>query len=172
MADTDIGNDVDPRYATYEKWVDRLITVYFENLKSLDNKIVFVSAGTLGLSLNFVSDLVDVESAKFVWLLIISWILLAFAISVNLFGFRFVTTREYFLESIRDLQLMTGLHPGGESEPDFEGAKFGEQARAKKVERFNFASFWLLVLGLGAMLFFVSFNVVFQLSPSSTVTGH
>jgi len=160
--DTDPQNDCKQEVDDYKRWVEKYDEIHVQNLKTLDERILLVGAGTLGLSLTFISDLVELDSAQWMQLLILSWIALASAIIVNLWGFRYVTTRKYYLDRIDTLRQMTGVHPYEETGADFEGAKTRDQARSENVEKFNKVSFLLLMLGLASMVFFVSINALNQ----------
>ena len=47
--------------------------IYRDNIRTYDNQKLALSAGTLGLSLNFVGDLVDLQNALYVPLLVLGW---------------------------------------------------------------------------------------------------
>ena len=75
----------------YTKYNRGVREMYRDNIRTFDNQILALSAGTLGLSLTFVSNLVNLQTASLLWLLIVSWALLAAAILSVLIGLRFAT---------------------------------------------------------------------------------
>ena len=142
--------------------------VYMQNCKAMDSQMIYIGAGTLGLSLAFVSELVNLPDARWLPVLILSWFALTASIITNLFGFRFVTRLQYLEESLDIGKQLTGLPPYDEVGPDPAAATERTQATERQRERFNKWSFWLLVIGLVAMIVFVAINTVLQSSGPIT----
>lgn len=129
------------------------------NLSMFNKQLLALSSGALGLSLAFVTDLVDLQDAMLLPLLILSWMLLGSGILTDLFGLRFATRTKTRQETLDAAKQKIGL---GEfsNNPDFEAGKLRADALTKRQELYNKWSFWLFVFGLIAMVTFISLNVL------------
>ncbi|MEN8123088.1 MAG: hypothetical protein ABFS35_22305 [Bacteroidota bacterium] len=65
-------------------YYEQLSKAFFESSVQFDKQILFISSGALGLSFTFIKDIVDLESAIYKWLLIISWVLFVIIIFFSL----------------------------------------------------------------------------------------
>ena len=134
--------------------------IYRDNIRTLDNQILALSAGTLGLSLTFVSNLVNLQSASLVPLLIVSWALLAAAVLTVLLGLRFATRSKTIRDALDAGKQLTGLGNYEESGPDPKSATARADAKDNRIDLYNKLSVWFFVFGLAAMIIFISVNVL------------
>ncbi len=144
----------------YTKYNRGLREIYRDNIKTFDNQILALSAGTLGLSLTFVSNLVNLQTALLMPLLIVSWVLLAAAVLSVLFGLRFATASKTIREALDGGKQLTGLGDYEKSGPDPKSATKRTKARDERIDLYNKLAFWFFVLGLATMVFFISVNVL------------
>lgn len=142
----------------YEKFNRRVSENYKKNLSMLGNQLLVLSSGALGLSLTFVTDLVDLQDALILPVLILSWVLLGSGILADLFGLRFATRTRTLQETLDAAKQKLGLG-GYSNSPDMEAGKVRADALTKRLDLYNGWSFWLFVFGLIAMMTFVSVNV-------------
>ena len=158
--------DRQKRVEIHSNLIRGLTEVYRDNIRTFDNQILALSAGTLGLSLTFISNLVNLQRSFLLWLLIVSWALLAAAILSILFGLRFATRSKTMKESLDTGEQITGLGKYEESGPDRETAMARVNARNKRIDLYNKLSFCFFVFGLAAMIIFISINVLFDAAAS------
>jgi len=133
---------------------------YKQNLKMLDNQLLVLSSGALGLSLTFVTDLVDLQEAMLLPLLILSWVLLGTGILVSLFGLRYTTSTKTIRETLDAAKQTAGLGTYVEKGPDPKAGKVRSDAKNERIDIYNKLSFWLFVFGLIEMLTFISVNII------------
>jgi hypothetical protein len=62
----------------------QLYETYKESAQQFDKQILYISSGALGVSMSFITDIVEMKLASHKFLLSISWIVLAFIILVSL----------------------------------------------------------------------------------------
>lgn len=144
----------------YEKWNRWTADNYRQNANSLDNKLLTLSAGTLGLSLTFVGNLVNLASASLLPVLVASWVLLTLSSLAGLFGLRFATKESTVREMLDAAKQKGGLGAYQESGPDVAAGKVRSDAIAKRIELYNLLAFWVFVFGLTAMITFISVNIL------------
>lgn len=142
----------------YEKFNRRVSDTYKKNLSMLGNQLLVLSSGALGLSLTFVTDLVDLQEALLLPVLILSWVLLGSGILADLFGLRFATRTKTLQENLDAAKQKLGLG-GYSNSPDMEAGKVRADALTKRLDLYNGWSFWLFVFGLIAMMTFISVNI-------------
>lgn len=135
---------------------------YKQNLKMLDNQLLVLSSGALGLSLTFVTDLVDLQEAMLLPLLISSWALLGTGILVSLFGLRYTTSTKTIRETLDAAKQTAGLGKYSAKGPDPEAGKAKSDAKNELIDLYNKLSFWLFVFGLIAMMTFISINILYE----------
>lgn len=135
---------------------------YKQNLKMLDNQLLVLSSGALGLSLTFVTDLVDLQEAMLLPLLISSWVLLGTGILVNLFGLRYTTSIKTIRDTLDAGKQTAGLGKYSEKGPDPKAGKVRSDTKNERIDLYNKWSFWLFVFGLIAMVTFISVNILWD----------
>jgi len=151
------SSDLEKRYEAYRKGI---WDAYYMNIAMLDGRILALSAGLLGFSLTFITKLVNLESASFIFLLVISWILFGASILAVLFGLRYATDMKTVNEK-EDAGLQSaGLEGYSKAGPNIDAGKKRTDVCQAKIERYNKSSFWLFVMALVSMLTFISINVV------------
>ncbi len=161
-ADADRQKAIDA-YTKYNRGVRE---IYRDNIRTFDNQILALSAGTLGLSLTFVSNLVNLQTASLLWLLIVSWALLAAAILSVLIGLRFATRSKTIKDTLDAAKQLMGLGDHSESGPDPEAAEVKAKSKDDRIDLYNKLSIWFFVLGLAAMIVFLCVNVLFETATS------
>lgn len=144
-------------YTDYNRGVG---AVYRENIKIFDNQILALSAGTLGLSLTFVSNLVDLQAAIILPLLVLSWLLLGAAILAVLLGLRYATRLKTIKITLDVGKQVTGLGEYESPGPDPKSATIKSEAKNNRIDLYNKLSFVFFLSALPAMLIFISVNVL------------
>lgn len=156
------GSDRQKANDAFKEYNRGVREIYRDNIRTLDNQILALSAGTLGLSLAFVSNLVYLQAALMLPLLILSWVLLAAAILAVLFGFRYATRLKTLKNTLDAGRQLTGLGEYEKTGPDRESATAKSDAKNERIELYNKLSFWFFVCALVAMIIFISINVLFE----------
>ena len=131
-----------------------------QNIRTLDNQILVLSAGALGLSLTFISDLVNLREALWFPFLILSWVLLGAAILAVLLGLRYATRIKTLRESLDAGQQMAGLGEYSEKGPDPKAGTAKSNVKSERIDLYNRLSLWLFVCGLVVMVTFISINML------------
>lgn len=168
MVDSEPENRQSDIDDNYDKAVAEIENRFTRSVELLDQKILYLAAGALGLSLNFVGELVELRTANLVAILMVSWFALTASIITSLFGYRFVTRASHKRNILDALDRGSGRPPYENVVPDPHGAIRTFNDEADSVDFFNSLSFWLLVVGLISMITFVSINIVVQLAEVST----
>lgn len=144
----------------YKEYGHGVSETYKQNLRMLDNQLLVLSSGALGLSLTFVTDLVDLQNAMLLPLLILSWVLLGTGILTGLFGLRYATRTKTLHETLDAAKQTAGLGKYSEKGPDPKAGKVRSDAKTERIDLYNKLSFWFFVLGLMAMMTFISINIL------------
>jgi hypothetical protein len=63
---------------------DKLSIAINESQSDFEKNLVYLSSGALAISIGFVENIIDLKSAAYLWLLIVSWGCLAVALILNL----------------------------------------------------------------------------------------
>lgn len=66
-----------------EYW-NQLFQTYKESATLFEKNFLYITSGALGVSFTFLSDIVNLESAKYFWLLIFAWSLFTIVIFISL----------------------------------------------------------------------------------------
>jgi len=141
--------DRESRERIYAETRDDLLKRNLSNCENMDKAVLTLSSALLGLSLGFTKDVVSLENASFVWLLVSSWALFAAAIISTLMSFlssqwgirrQLVLAHEYYLE---------------EKEEAFDAPNFW----ARATEFINVCSAALFVAAVIATVVFISLNL-------------
>ncbi len=65
-------------------YYEQLVNAYSHSSAQFDKMIILIASGSLGISFTFITELVDLTTACYLWLLITSWIILAIVIFCSL----------------------------------------------------------------------------------------
>ena len=144
----------------YEDYNRGIREIYLQNIKALDSQNLYISAGALGLSLTFISDLVDTQNVVLLQMLIASWVLLSAAIVISLLGFRFTTKLQNIKDSLDAARQKLGLSPYEDVGPDPDAADEKQITKECRLDLYNRLSLWSLIVGILAMVTFVSCNAM------------
>lgn len=159
-----MSNDAEADYqkamGAYKEYNYGVSETYKQNLRMLDNHLLVLSSGALGLSLTFVTDLVDLQYALLLPLLILSWALLGTGILTGLLSLRYATQNKTIRDTLDAAKQTAGLGKYSEKGPDPKAGKARSDAKNNRIELYNKSSFWLFVFGLIAMVTFISVNIV------------
>lgn len=72
----------------YQKCREDLLKRQLSNTENFDRAILTLSSSLLGLTLTFIRNVIPIEEAHHIWLLLSAWVLLAIAIVVTLLSFQ------------------------------------------------------------------------------------
>jgi len=78
---------MDENKRIYERMRDELIISQRSNSDNFDKAILSLSSAALGLTLTFISNLIDLSKAQFLFVLYLSWLFFIFAIISTLVSF-------------------------------------------------------------------------------------
>jgi hypothetical protein len=90
-----------------EYW-NQLFSTYKESATLFEKNLLYITSGALGISLTFLSDIVDLNNALFFYLIIIAWSIFTLVILVSLISHYFSMKSlnhemEYFLKKEKPL---------------------------------------------------------------------
>ncbi len=95
----------------FDSFRDELLKRDLSNTENYDKSILTLSAASLGLSLTAIRFVVPIETASFIWLIILGWLLLlgsiitslaAFLISNKAIGIQIKSAEDYYLGCIAE----------------------------------------------------------------------
>ena len=128
-----------------EKYREELIVLLHKSQDSFERQLSYISAGSLALSLGFIKDVVkDIVNANYKWILNVGWALLAITLLVNCISH--IRAADLHNRTIRDI-----------NHSNFNTAQV--EQRYKEVSYVNWITVVTLVLGIAAIIFFVSKNI-------------
>jgi len=128
-----------------EKYREELITLLHKSQDAFEKQLTYISAGSLALSIGFIKDIVkNIADADCKWLLNTGWGLLGFTLLVNCISH--IRAADLHNKTIRDIN--NGKYD------DMEVSN-----RYKEVGWVNWVTVGTLVLGLIAIIIFVSINI-------------
>ncbi len=78
-----------PTHAEIQKEIDDVYATINEDQAEYDKQLLTLSSGFLAVSLAFIKDIVPLKDAELLWILYLSFILLAFCIVSVLFSYQF-----------------------------------------------------------------------------------
>lgn len=109
------SDDIDRRRQLYDRTRDDLFRRQLSNAENSDRAVLTLSAAFLALSITFISDVVHVETAAGIHILVASWVLfiaaivltvLSFAVSQEAINLQLKRAKEYYLDRIVDAGTM------------------------------------------------------------------
>ena len=145
--------------AKYKDYSDGEAKTYSANVATLDGQILTLSAGLLGVSLAFISDLVDLKTAKHLELLMFSWVLAGASVLVVLSGFRFATSLKTHDGKLKAARQAFGVGDF-KGKPDLKEGKAQIDKIRYGVDKYNRWSFRLFVIALVSQMLFIAMNIL------------
>jgi hypothetical protein len=114
-----------------------------------EKNLVYLSAGSLVLSIGFIEKIVPMDNAKCIGFLIVSWCLIALTLLLNLASY------------------LISADNGTEAREDLDNRVLDDKERYEKVKsrnktirNVNWSSYTLFSLGIISMIIYCSINVV------------
>ena len=114
-----------------------------------EKNLVYLSAGSLVLSIGFIEKIVPIDNAKYTGVLIVSWCLIALTLLLNLASY------------------LISADNGTKAREDLDNDVFDYKerydklkARNKKIRKVNWTSYSLFSLGIISIIIYCSINVV------------
>jgi anaerobic C4-dicarboxylate transporter len=114
-----------------------------------EKNLVYLSAGSLVLSIGFIEKIVPMDNAKYTGFLIVSWCLIALTLLLNLASY------------------LISADNGTKAREDLDNDVLDDKARYEKVKsrnktirKVNWTSYTLFSLGIISMIIYCSINVV------------
>lgn len=151
MDDTEIPQDL------YQRTRDDLLKRQLSNSENFDRAILTLSSAALGLSLTFVKNVVQVDDARCLWLLVFSWVLFVASIIVTLVSFH-----------VSQVGIKTQLRHAKkyylERNDEFLGKR---NVAAELTEWFGYASALVFVVAIVCLVTFISLNIRREDGPMS-----
>lgn len=118
------------------------------NESIFENKLTYISGGALAISLTFIEKIVSIDVAKYLWILVLSWVLLSLTLFVNLLSCPLAA--KFGRKSERDII---------EEKPD-KYRKTKNRIRNKIITGINWVTLIGLCIGVTAMVVFSSINII------------
>ena len=147
---TEEGKISELRMTMFTQFRDHLWTLRQSNIEKSDNLILTLSAAILGISLTFVKDIVSLERAIDLNILIIAWTLLGFTIISTLLSYwtgrneneaQVTIAEKYYIK--RDTEAFDEINPW-----------------KKRTNICNNTSSWCFSVAVVLLIFFVSANLI------------
>lgn len=129
----------------YRKSLDHAIS---DSEGDFEKNLVYLSAGSLVLSIGFVEKVVPMENAKYLEFLIISWSFIALTLLLNLSSY--LISADNSTKSRADL----------DNQLDYKERYDRVKMRNKKMRRVNWVSYTLFSTGIISMIIYCSINLV------------
>ncbi|MCD9575699.1 hypothetical protein [Flavobacterium soyae] len=131
------------------EWVEFRNSVYETKSKSQDDfekYINIIASGGLGITIAFFDKIVQIDKAIYLWIIVFGWLLLAVTLLINLFShFKSVNYMELTISEINDEK--------------YEEVFTNVEKRNKIINRFNLISLASLIIGVLAIIIFVTINL-------------
>lgn len=110
-----------------------------------EKNIVYITAGTLVLSLTFIEKIVNIKESNSLWVLVVSWSFLVITLVVNLLS--------HYLSSL--------FHDKSAEELDNDNPYLIDNidSRNRIMRRFNLSSIVTLFIGISCLVIFSSINI-------------
>ncbi len=128
-----------------EKYIDFLYKGYIYSSEQFDKSILYVSSGTLGISVTMIDKIVDIKNVDNKWLLFTAWVLET--ITILLFTINHLASVRTFSNEITD-----------EKESSIENKTLSKTLN-KIVKQVNNISVATLILGIIFLLIFIIINI-------------
>jgi MFS family permease len=122
-----------------------LVRIAEKSQDNFESQLSYIAAGTIGVTIAFVSDIVPIDRAKYIIFLLIGWLLLAACLFINLYS-HIVSFRNH-RQTISDIDKKN-------YDPDVA------TRRNKIINRWNLGSLWTLITGIIGILLFISINMI------------
>lgn len=127
-----------------------------------DKQVVYLAGGGLVLTIGFVKDIVKLSATAYLPFLLLSWILFAATLLLNLWSHSAsAASTDLFLSQVQCLkqQHQEGLPPESE-----RANQLGKDAMRKRklVQILNSLCVWLSVLGVVSFILFTAINIIFH----------
>ncbi len=137
-----------------QKEIDDVYTTINEDQGEYDKQLLTLSSGFLAVSLAFIKDIVPLKEAEYLWVLNLSFTLLALCIMLVLFSYQFSIARLFKAKEYWDNQL------AGKKDAEFP---YGYARHIKLVNRISGILFFL---GVSSLVLFVILNLNNQANVS------
>jgi len=111
-----------------------------------EKNLIYITSGTLILSLTFIEKIAPLTGALWIWFLIISWVLLAFSLLMNLISHQ--KSSKYSLQYIQE-------YGEGKCEDDINISIINNN---RKISTMNNLTVGLLISGIGFLIVYCSVN--------------
>ena len=135
--------------AVKNEWIEFRNSVYETKSKSQDDfekYINIIASGGLGITIAFFDKIVQIDKAICLWIIVCGWLFLAITLLVNLFShFKSVHYMELTISEINDEK--------------YEEVFTNVEKRNKIINWFNLVSLTSLIIGVLAIIIFVTINL-------------
>lgn len=162
MDQPEVKNAPAPKEPTREeiqKEIDDVYTTINEDQGEYDKQLLTLSSGFLAVSLAFIKDIVPLKEAEYLWVLNLSFILLAFCIMLVLFSYQFSIAGLFKAKEYWDNQLV------GKKDIEFP---YGYARHIKLVNRISGV---LFLMGVSSLVLFVILNLNHEANMLNDRTG-
>lgn len=131
----------DKQLATYK---EELITLLHKSQDTFEKQLSYISAGALGLSIAFLKDIIiEIGSSKFKWVISAGWILLIVCLLLNC------------------LSHIWAAQSHNKTIGEITSGKYNSaivERRNRTINRFNIGSVATMLLGILAIIIFITIN--------------
>lgn len=145
-----------------DKRRDYFLDAYKSAGEEFDKQVVYLSGGGLVLTIGFVKNIVKLSATAYLPFLLLSWILFAATLLLNLWSHKAsAASTDPLITQVRYLKEchLEGVEPNGERIASLENAT---AEKRKLVSILNATCVWLSVLGVISFIIFTAINVIFH----------
>ena len=128
-----------------QQYKEELTELLHKSQDAFERQLSYISAGSLALSIGFIKDVIEnIEDAKFKWLLSTGWICLGATLLINCISH--IRAADLHNKTIRDINVGSYDHNTVTN-------------RYKEIGYVNWGTVATLILGIAAVVTFVSLNI-------------
>lgn len=131
--------------STLERFREELVKINEKSQDSFETQLSYIAAGSIGISVVFISDIIPTPQAKYVAFLLIGWLLLTACLFINLYSH--IVSFKNHRKTIIDIDT---------NNYDPQTAN----RRNKIINRWNVGSHWTLITGILSILLFITINML------------
>lgn len=137
-------------YKEYRKELQKVVDKCEDEF---EKRLIYIAAGALGLSFTFISNIVEIDGARFIWILICGWISLIACICINLLSHTSSKTKAQKTIDEIDNEL---------EKEEFDDTELRKNIdkRNKNTEFINKLTTWLMIGGICLIVAFASINML------------
>lgn len=138
----------DPNFDALKDAYEKVSRYKESSQNDYEKNLMYISAGTLVLSITFIEKITPIQDAIFLWIIVVSWFLLSTSIGINLFS--------YWLAIHQADKLQDSIN----ASMTFDGINDQIKENNKLLKRVNVTTLATLFIGIICLVLYCSLNVL------------